>query len=91
MLKMLLAAEAWRLGGMLLGDAVLCEQRTPLWHLLGCPQGCHPLPKPKPESIQSRAPQHRQPLPQVDIHPRHRGEHGEGLWRNLFLHLIWQG
>lgn len=31
MLKMLLAAEAWRLGGTLLGDAVVCEQRTPLW------------------------------------------------------------
>lgn len=27
---MLLAVEAWRLGGTLLGDAVVCEQRRPL-------------------------------------------------------------
>lgn len=30
MLKMLLTAEAWRLGGTVLGDAVVCEQRGPL-------------------------------------------------------------
>lgn len=27
MLKMLLSAEAWRLGGTVPGDAVVCEQR----------------------------------------------------------------
>lgn len=58
MLKMLPAAGAWRLGGTLLGDAVVCEQRTPLWQRLA-PAGVSPG---LPPTAQTKTRVHSEPI-----------------------------
>ena len=55
---MLLTAEAWRLGGTLLGDAVACEQRRPLLAVSVAHRRVPAAATPPPRQPRSRAPQH---------------------------------
>lgn len=92
--KMLLTMEAWRLGGTLLGDAVVCEQMTVSGNDRCPPESPRRCPPHRSGSgdVEPSSParhpacRHGQPLPLVAIPPQYHGPHGELLLQRLSLY-----